>query len=179
MGFIWGPMDAGVGGLTRRGCRRTTDERSSRRPTQAEDDDDDYLDPITAALMIDPVKCADGETYDRLTVFRNNVTQRKQLVILCDDESVRRRLFKRFRAQDIESRFYSQRKVYRDEAFDLANRGHRGEALTMLKNVLQWAPNDKECREKRDELQLQLDAEQKKVVEMSKLEEKKVVANKL
>lgn len=129
-----------------------TDEGSSSRQTAPEDDRDEYLDPFTKELMSDPVKCTDGQTYDRFSVFQYNLSQKTPLVIACDDLNVRRMLFQRFANEDVEIKFRSSRKAYRDQAFEVANKGHSAEAATMLKNVLQWAPNDVECLKKIQEL---------------------------
>ncbi|CAM6089938.1 unnamed protein product [Calypogeia fissa] len=125
----------------------TYEESSAGRPRrQSEDDREEYLDPFTMQLINDPVKCTDGRTYDRFSVFQYNLTtKREKLVIACDDLNMRSILFERYATEDVESNFHSLRKAYRDKALELANKGQSAEALAMLENVVQWAPNDAEC----------------------------------
>lgn len=131
-----------------------TGERSSTTPTPPEDTDK-FLDPITKQLMNDPVKCTDGVTYDRFSVFQRNLTHKQPLVIASDDLELRRELFEKFRAEGVEANFRNVRKSYRDEALVLAQEGDRKKALTMLENVVQWAPEDSWCQELRDQLKAQ------------------------
>ncbi|CAM6100512.1 unnamed protein product [Calypogeia fissa] len=127
---------------------------AGRTSRQSEDDREEYLDPFTLQLINDPVKCTDGRTYDRFSVFQYNLTtQREKLVIACDDLNMRSILFERYATEDVESNFHSLRKAYRDKALELANKGQSAEALAMLKNVLQWAPNDTECLKKKAKLE--------------------------
>ncbi|CAM6087618.1 unnamed protein product [Calypogeia fissa] len=109
-----------------------------------------YEDPITCDTMCDPVKCDDGRTYDRWTVIDNGLTKspftRRRFCILVDDVDVRSWLFSTFPEQ--EAQFLSKRVNYRAKALQYL-RNHPLEvkvAVQMLKNVLQWAPEDKECR---------------------------------
>lgn len=134
-----------------------TEEGSSARSTPREDDLEYYLDPITRQVMCDPVKCTDGETYDRFSVFRYNLNQKNPLVIACDDIKVRRKLFQTFSEQGAERKFHGLRGWYRDNALASANRRHSAaEALAMINNVLQWAPNDTECLEINNLLKLKI-----------------------
>ncbi|CAM6087623.1 unnamed protein product [Calypogeia fissa] len=109
-----------------------------------------YEDPITCDTMCDPVKCNDGRTYDRWTVIDNGLTQspftRRSFSIVVDDMDVRSWLFSTFPEQ--EAQFVSKRIDYRAKALQHL-RDHPLEvtvAVQMLKNVLQWAPEDTECR---------------------------------
>ncbi|CAM6087630.1 unnamed protein product [Calypogeia fissa] len=109
-----------------------------------------YEDPITCDTMCDPVKCNDGRTYDRWTVIDNGLTQspftRRSFSIVVDDVDVRSWLFSTFPEQ--EAQFVSKRIDYRAKALHHL-RDHPLEiivAVQMLKNVLQWAPEDTECR---------------------------------
>ncbi|BBN05077.1 hypothetical protein MPTK1_3g10080 [Marchantia polymorpha subsp. ruderalis] len=122
-----------------------------------EDDVDEFYDPITCELMCDPVKGSDGRTYDRWTIIDNDITQSpfdprndRPFSILCDDINVRGRLFKKFHATGVETKFRERRQAYRNQAFQLAKDGHEAEALVALENVLKWAYNDKVCQELRD-----------------------------
>ncbi|KAL2633352.1 hypothetical protein R1flu_004831 [Riccia fluitans] len=122
-----------------------------------EDDVDEFYDPITCELMCDPVKGSDGRTYDRWTIIDNDITQSpfdprndRPFEILCDDINVRGRLFKKFHATGVETKFRERRQAYRNQAFQLTKDGHDAEALIALENVLKWAYNDKVCQELRD-----------------------------
>ncbi|CAM6089935.1 unnamed protein product [Calypogeia fissa] len=148
-----------------------TDESSSMRRPPPEDDRDEYLDPFTKDLMCDPVKCTDGHTYDRFSVFQYNLTTtREPMVIACDDLNMRTMLFQRFANEGVGSKFHSLRKEYREIALEVANKGHSAEALAMLKNVLQWAPDDTECLQKADEIKKELAAEEQKKIKVRALE---------
>ncbi|CAM6093097.1 unnamed protein product [Calypogeia fissa] len=109
-----------------------------------------YEDPITCDTMCDPVKCYDGRTYDRWTVIDNGLTKspftRRPFSIAVDDMDVRSLLFSSFPEQ--ETQFVCKRTNYRAKALQHL-RYHPLEvkvAVQMLKNVLQWAPEDTECR---------------------------------
>ncbi|CAM6093096.1 unnamed protein product [Calypogeia fissa] len=109
-----------------------------------------YEDPITCDMMCDPVKCNDGRTYDRWTVIDNGLTKspftRRGFCILVDDVDVRSWLFSTSPEQ--EAQFLSKRVSYRAKALQYL-RNHPLEvkvAVQMLKNVRQWAPEDKECQ---------------------------------
>ncbi|CAM6093102.1 unnamed protein product [Calypogeia fissa] len=109
-----------------------------------------YEDPITCDTMCDPVKCNDGRTYDRWTVIDNELTQspftRRSFSIVVDDVDVRSWLFSTFPEQ--EAQFLSKRIDYRAKALHhLRDQPlEMMAAVQMLKNVLQWAPEDTECR---------------------------------
>ncbi|KAL3694366.1 hypothetical protein R1sor_008017 [Riccia sorocarpa] len=122
-----------------------------------EDDVEEFYDPITCELMCDPVKGSDGRTYDRWTIIDNDITQSpfdprndRPFEILCDDINVRGRLFKKFHATGVETKFRERRQAYRNQAFQLAKDGHDAEALVALENVLMWAYNDRVCQELRN-----------------------------
>ncbi|CAM6087629.1 unnamed protein product [Calypogeia fissa] len=109
-----------------------------------------YEDPITCDTMCDPVKCYDGRTYERWTVIDNGLTKspftRRPFSIAVDDVDVRSSLFSSFPEQV--AKFVSKRSNYRAKALQQL-RSHPLEvqvAVQMLKNVLQWAPEDIECR---------------------------------
>lgn len=129
-----------------------TEDGSEARQMRRENRDE-YLDPITKELMNDPVKCTDGKTYDRFAVINYNLTQKRPLIIVCDDQYMRRKLFDKFPLDSGEKKCSSLRQTYRDEALRLGRICPNAEALTMVTNVLQWAPEDRECLELSDELE--------------------------
>ncbi|KAL2633639.1 hypothetical protein R1flu_005118 [Riccia fluitans] len=125
---------------------------------------DDYrleelmFDPLyTEDLMWDPVKASDGYTYDRWTIVQNDdhpdhrslsdgrsPFSRAPLSILCDDVTVRQRLYtiEKFRNEGVEKKSKEMREKYRTKTLELVMKGHDGEALERLENVLKWAPDD-------------------------------------
>ncbi|KAL3677916.1 hypothetical protein R1sor_020872 [Riccia sorocarpa] len=123
-------------------------------------------DPLyTDDLMWDPVKASDGLTYDRWTIVEHDdhpdhrsipdgrsPFTRAALSILCDDVTVRQRLYtvQKFQKEEAERKSTEMRKMYRMTTLDLVMEGHDGEALERLEHVLQWAPGDVECRNYRD-----------------------------
>ncbi|KAL2644961.1 hypothetical protein R1flu_012548 [Riccia fluitans] len=133
---------------------------------------DDYqlvelmFDPLyTQDLMWDPVKASDGYIYDRWTKVENedhpehrslsddrSPFSRAPLSILCDDGTVRRRLYtiEKFRNEGVEKKSKEMRERYRTKTLELMMEGHDGEALERLENVLKWAPDDEVCRNHQD-----------------------------
>ncbi|KAL2632196.1 hypothetical protein R1flu_016882 [Riccia fluitans] len=133
---------------------------------------DDYqleelmFDPLyTEDLMWDPVKASDGYTYDRWTIVENDYHpdhrslsdgrspfSRAPLSILCDDVTVRQRLYtiEKFRNEGVEKKSKEMREMYRTKTLELVMEGHDGEALERLENVLKWAPDDEVCRNHQD-----------------------------
>ncbi|KAL2632183.1 hypothetical protein R1flu_016869 [Riccia fluitans] len=125
-------------------------------------------DPLyTEELMWDPVKASDGYTYDRWTIVENDdhpdpahrslsdgrsPFSRAPLSILCDDVTVRQRLYtiEKFRNEGVEEKSKEMREKYRAKTLKLVEEGHDGEALERLENVLIWAPDDEECRNHQD-----------------------------
>ncbi|KAL3677882.1 hypothetical protein R1sor_020838 [Riccia sorocarpa] len=125
-------------------------------------------DPIyTDNLMWDPVKASDGFTYDRWTIVEHgdhpdpnhrsildgrSPFTRAPLSILCDDVTVRQRLYtiQKFRKEEAERKSTEMRKLYRMKTLELVTEGHDGEALERLEHVLKWAPGDEECQKHRD-----------------------------
>ncbi|KAL3690106.1 hypothetical protein R1sor_016415 [Riccia sorocarpa] len=125
------------------------------------------FDPVyTEDLMWDPVKASDGYTYDRWTLIEHDdhpngrcslcdLTSpftRAPLSILCDDVTVRQRLYtvEKFRNQGVERKSTEMREKYRTKTLELVKAGQYAEALERLEHVLQWAPGDDVCREHRD-----------------------------
>ncbi|KAL2632194.1 hypothetical protein R1flu_016880 [Riccia fluitans] len=114
----------------------------------------------TEDLMWDPVKASDGYTYDRWTIVQNDDHHRRSLSdgcspfsraplsILCDDVTVRQRLYtiEKFRNEGVEKKSKEMREKYRTKTLELVEDGQDGEALERLENVLKWAPDDEECR---------------------------------
>ncbi|KAL3677914.1 hypothetical protein R1sor_020870 [Riccia sorocarpa] len=125
-------------------------------------------DPIyTDNLMWDPVKASDGMTYDRWTIVEHDdhpdpehrsipngrsPFTRAPLSILCDDVTVRQRLYtiQKFQNEEAERKSTEMRKLYRMKTLELVTEGHDGEALERLEHVLKWAPGDEECQKHRD-----------------------------
>ncbi|KAL2641510.1 hypothetical protein R1flu_009097 [Riccia fluitans] len=123
-------------------------------------------DPVyTDDLMWDPVKASDGWTYDRWTIVENDhhpyhrslpdgrsPFTRKPLSVLCDDVTVRQRLYtmEKFRNENLEQKCKEMREKYRITTLELVREGHDGEALERLEHVLTWAPEDAVCRKHRD-----------------------------
>ncbi|CAM6099627.1 unnamed protein product [Calypogeia fissa] len=121
----------------------------------SDDDLDDLCnDPMTMDLMCDPVKCSDGNTYCRWTIIDNSVMKKSpydssmNLVISCDDITIRRVLFRRFPAQ--ESQFLEWRRRHRQEALQhaCADPVEVEGAIEKLNNILTWDPRDTECKTK-------------------------------
>ncbi|KAL2632192.1 hypothetical protein R1flu_016878 [Riccia fluitans] len=121
----------------------------------------------TEDLMWDPVKASDGYTYDRWTIVENDdhpdpahrslsdgrsPFSRAPLSILCDDVTVRQRLYtiEKFRNKGVEEKSKEMREKYRAKTLKLVEEGHDGEALERLENVLKWAPDDEVCRNHQD-----------------------------
>ncbi|KAL3682506.1 hypothetical protein R1sor_000528 [Riccia sorocarpa] len=113
--------------------------------------EDFIYDPLTKEIIVDPVKGSDGFTYDRWTIINKDLVvspfTREPLSIVCDDINLRRWLFAKFHAQNLEERFLGLREEYRITTLDLVREGHDGEALERLEHVLKWAPKDSECQE--------------------------------
>ncbi|KAL2631997.1 hypothetical protein R1flu_016683 [Riccia fluitans] len=118
----------------------------------------------TEDLMWDPVKASDGYTYDRWTIVQNDDHHRRSLSdgrspfnraplsVLCDDVTVRQRLYtiEKFRNEGVEKKSKEMREKYRTKTLELVKDGHDGEALERLENLLKWAPDDEECRTHQD-----------------------------
>ncbi|KAL3685420.1 hypothetical protein R1sor_003442 [Riccia sorocarpa] len=125
----------------------------------------------TEDLMWDPVKATDGFTYDRWTIVENDEHPdhrslldgrspftRAPLSILCDDVTVRQRLFtmEKYSKENIEKRCKEMREKYRSKTLELVMEGHDGEALERLEHILQWAPEDEVCRKHETAISLRL-----------------------
>lgn len=121
-----------------------------------------YEDPLTSETMCDPVKCNDGRTYDRWTVISNRTAlnispyTRRPFAIAVDDVNVRSWLFCLFPEQ--ESQFRFKRADYRAKALQhpRSSPGEVDDAIEMLNNVLQWAPEDAECLDELDAIRRQI-----------------------
>ncbi|KAL2641503.1 hypothetical protein R1flu_009090 [Riccia fluitans] len=125
------------------------------------------FDPIyTEDLMWDPVKASDGFTYDRWTIVENDdhpdhrslsdsrsPFTRAPLSILCDDVTIRQRLYtiEKFRKENVENKSREMRENYRTKTLELVMEGHDGEALERLEHVLQWASDDDTAGDKPEE----------------------------
>ncbi|KAL3685421.1 hypothetical protein R1sor_003443 [Riccia sorocarpa] len=125
----------------------------------------------TEDLMWDPVKATDGFTYDRWTIVQNDdhpdhrslpdglsPFTRAPLSILCDDVTVRQRLFstEKFRKENIEKKCKEMQEKYRTKTLELVMDNQDGEALERLEHVLQWAPEDEVCRKHQAAISLRL-----------------------
>ncbi|KAL3685419.1 hypothetical protein R1sor_003441 [Riccia sorocarpa] len=125
----------------------------------------------TEDLMWDPVKATDGFTYDRWTIVENDdhpdhrslpdglsPFTRAPLSILCDDVTVRQRLFtmEKYSKENIEKRCKEMREKYRTKTLELVMDNQDGEALERLEHVLQWAPEDEVCRKHQAAISLRL-----------------------
>ena len=62
-----GPFDLGLSGTSGASARAQAGTQGAGSGLVAETaaEDDEFLDPITCELIIDPVVCSDGRTYDR------------------------------------------------------------------------------------------------------------------
>lgn len=124
-----------------------------------------FLDPITGEMLVDPVKCYDGRTYDRWTVIHQarykDRTNGKTLVLAFDDISVRSRLHDEFpekekqcehRRQEYRTKALAQARLcteYPQGMTTSARESSVADAAERLENVLKWSGKgrDKHCED--------------------------------
>ncbi|KAL2635530.1 hypothetical protein R1flu_007009 [Riccia fluitans] len=137
-------------------------QAESARQKNSEDEISEWFeDPITGEIMVDPIKCTDGRTYDRWTIIDNNLVKcpydasMLDFHIAFDDIDVRARLFRAF--PEKEETYRARRQAHRQKAVEHARKGENRDALIKLNQVLQWNSHDEECKAARDRVQLQLE----------------------
>ncbi|KAL3683687.1 hypothetical protein R1sor_001709 [Riccia sorocarpa] len=134
---------------------------SARRKNSEDEISEWFEDPITGEIMIDPIKCTDGRTYDRWTIIDNNLVKcpydasMLDFHIAFDDIDVRARLFRAF--PEKEQTYRARRQAHRQTALEHVRKGENRDALIKLNQVLQWNSHDEECKVARNQVQVQLE----------------------